>query len=111
MNRNGNHLHQEREWLGMPQAVFGELGGVKANAQDNYEKGDRFPDAAWLGAVAGHDVDVLYVVIDERSLVAADSITADESTLLTHYRQLPESDHSHTCKMVTALAEMAKKIY
>jgi len=104
-----NRLREERERLGMSQAVFGELGGVKANAQGNYEKGDRFPDAAYLAAVAGHGVDVLYVVSGERSRVAADSITADESTLLTHYRQLPESDRSHTSKMVIALAEMAKK--
>lgn len=109
MNGVDNRLRKERERLGMSQAVLGELGGVKANAHGNYEKGYRFPDAAYLAAVAGHGVDVLYVVIGERSRMAADSITADEPTLLTHYRQLPESDRSHTSKMASRAGRNGQK--
>ncbi|OLU22539.1 transcriptional regulator [Pseudomonas sp. PA15(2017)] len=107
MSGIGDRLREERERLGMSQAVFGELGGVKANAQGNYEKGDRYPDAAYLAAVAERGVDVLYVVTGERRPTSADSISSAEVDLLEHYRQLPANDQTHTNRMVTAMAEMA----
>lgn len=107
MSGIGERLREERERLGLSQGAFGELGGVKANAQGNYEKGDRYPDAAYLAAVAEQGVDVLYVVTGERKPLPTNSISAAEADLLKHYRQLPNDDRSHTQRMVTALAEMA----
>lgn len=46
----------------MSQTGFADLGGVQKRAQINYEKGERSPDAAYLSAVAGHGVDVTYVL-------------------------------------------------
>lgn len=103
----GERLREERVRLGFSQAALGEIGGVKANAQGNYEKGDRYPDAAYLAAVSEHGIDVLYVVTGQRTPVASSSFTGDETELVAHYRQLPEGDRTHTHKMVTALAEMA----
>lgn len=93
--------------LGLSQGALGELGGVKANAQGNYEKGERYPDAAYLAAISAQGIDVLYVVTGQRTPAAASSFTGDEADLVAHYRQLPDSDRAHTHKMVTALAEMA----
>lgn len=107
MSGIGERLREERERLGLSQAVFGELGGVKANAQGNYEKGDRYPDAAYLAAVAEQGVDVLYVVTGQRTPRLSASLSSDESDLVEHYRQLPEGDRQYTHKMVNALAEMA----
>lgn len=107
MSGIGERLREERERLGLNQGAFGELGGVKANAQGNYEKGDRYPDAAYLAAVAEQGVDVLYVVTGERTPKPSSSLNSDESDLIEHYRQLPDSDRHHTHKMVNALAEMA----
>lgn len=92
------------------QAAFGELGGVKANAQGNYEKGDRYPDAAYLAAVAEKGVDVLYVVTGVRTPPLADSLSSDEAALLDHYRALPADDRAGTAKMVIALATMNARL-
>lgn len=96
MSGIGERLREEREHLGLNQGAFGELGGVKANAQGNYEKGDRYPDAAYLAAVAKHGVDVLYVVTGQRTPKPSSSLDSDESDLINHYRQLPEGDRHHT---------------
>lgn len=103
----GDRLREERDRLGLSQAAFGELGGVKANAQGNYEKGDRSPDAAYLAAVAAHGVDVLYVVTGERTPEAADSITAAEAKVLECYRALPAADQGVLERTAAVLAESA----
>ncbi|ERH50396.1 regulatory protein [Ectopseudomonas chengduensis] len=107
MSGIGERLREERERLGLSQGSFGELGGVKANAQGNYEKGERYPDAAYLAAVAKQGVDVLYVVTGQRTPQPSSGLNSDESDLVEHYRQLPEGDRTHTHKMVAALAAMA----
>ncbi len=107
MSGIGERLREERERLGLAQGSFGELGGVKANAQGNYEKGDRHPDAAYLAAVAQHGVDVLYVVTGQRTPKPSSSLSGDESDLIDRYRQLPADQRAHTVTMVSALAEMA----
>ncbi|WP_220816081.1 helix-turn-helix domain-containing protein [Pseudomonas paralcaligenes] len=103
----GDRLREERDRLGLSQAAFGEIGGVKANAQGNYEKGDRSPDAAYLAAVAAHGVDVLYVVTGERTPQAADSITDAEAKVLECYRALPAADQGVVERTAAALAESA----
>lgn len=66
METLGDRLRIEREALGLTQSQFAELGGVKKNAQINYEAGKRSPDLAYLAAVAEHGVDALYVVTGQR---------------------------------------------
>lgn len=107
MSGIGDRLREERDRLGLSQGAFGEIGGVKANAQGNYEKGERLPDAGYLAALAEKGVDVLYVITGERKPFSADSISAEEAELLKRYRQLPDGDRAGATKMVTALAEMA----
>ena len=104
MSGIGDRLREERERLRMSQAAFGEVGGVKANAQGKYESGERFPGADYLAAVAGLGVDVLFVVTGARTPQAADSITAEEAAVLENYRQLTELDRNGTSRMVAALA-------
>jgi len=107
MSGIGDRLREERERLGMSQAIFGELGGVKANAQGNYENGTRFPDAGYLASLAAVGVDVLYVVTGERKPERADSISKAEANLLADYRRLTDSQRSHTSESIYAMAEMA----
>lgn len=91
------------------QAAFGELGGVKANAQGNYEKGDRYPDAAYLAAVAEKGVDVLYVVTGRRTPHSAETIAPDEAHVLECYRALPIADKGLLGRTATVLAESAAR--
>lgn len=69
----------------MNQTEFSQLGGVGKTTQINYEKGERFPDAAYLAAVASVGVDVLYVVTGKRDGGA--SLSPPENELLTRLRQ------------------------
>jgi transcriptional regulator with XRE-family HTH domain len=107
MSGIGDRLCEERKRLGLSQGAMGEIGGVKANAQGNYEKGDRFPDAAYLAALAEIGVDVLYVVTGRRTPRPADSFTAEESRVIEQYRSLPEQDRASVSRLTTALAETA----
>jgi len=62
----GRRIREERERLGLTLPVFGRAGGVKPRAQSYYEKSERTPDAAYLAAIAGAGVDVLYVLTGVR---------------------------------------------
>lgn len=104
MSGIGDRLREERERLGLSQGAFGELGGVKANAQGNYEKGVRSPDAAYLAAVAAIGLDVLYVVTGERTPQPADCISVREAALLGFFRQLPEDEQANLVRTASALA-------
>lgn len=60
-------LKEERERLGMTQAEFAELGGVKRVSQHLYEQGDRHPDVEYLEALMKHQVDVQYLILGHRA--------------------------------------------
>lgn len=69
MNNFCGRLREERERLGLNQTDFAELGGVKKLAQFNYEKGERYPDAGYLMAVAASGVDTQYLLSGERHAI------------------------------------------
>ena len=89
----GARLMEERNRLGMNQTDFAARGGVGKATQINYEKGERSPDADYLGAVAKVGVDVLYVVTGTRSSSA--SLSEAESELLTRLRQGSPALHGY----------------
>ena len=109
MSGVGDRLREERERLRLSQAAFGEIGGVKANAQAKYESGERFPGTDYLAAVAEAGIDVLYVVTGERKPTQAESISAEEAILLARYRELPAVDRAAMARIATAMAEMASR--
>ncbi len=87
----GDRLSDERGRLGMSQADFARLAGLTDRAQRLYEKGERFPDAQYLAAVAGHGVDVLYVITGQYAGGAkpAPTLTPEEATMLEYFRDAP----------------------
>lgn len=80
-------LREERERLGLNQAEFGAVGGVKKLAQINYEKGERHPDSAYLAAIAAAGADVLYILTGQREGPAALALSAEEQTMLDYFRE------------------------
>ena len=82
----GARLREERERLGLNQEGFGQLGGVRKQAQLLYEKDERKPDSDYLVAVAAAGVDVLFVLTGRRQsdLPAGD---ASEQRLLENFRR------------------------
>ncbi|MCU9527543.1 helix-turn-helix domain-containing protein [Pseudomonas mosselii] len=58
----GYRLKSERTRLGFNQTDFGAIGGVRKQAQINYEQGERFPGADYLQAIAKVGADVQFIV-------------------------------------------------
>lgn len=102
----GERLREERDRLGMNQTDFGVAAGVSRGTQKAYELESSSPDVRYLCALQSMAVDVHYVLTGVRGSTDAGSLSADESDLLEHYRQLPDGDRAGASKMVTALAEM-----
>lgn len=107
MNGIGSRLRQERERLGLSQKIFGEIGGVEANAQGKYENGDRAPKADYLSRVAARGVDVLYVLTGARTPTLVDNLTQVEERVLVTYRGLHKDDQDAIRQLTSSLAKMS----
>ena len=82
-NDIGQRLREERERLGLSQVAMSDIGGVKKLTQLRYEKGDSFPDAAYLAALSRFGLDVQYVVLGIHS---PETYNDDEQELITRFR-------------------------
>ncbi|MBK1686218.1 helix-turn-helix domain-containing protein [Rubrivivax gelatinosus] len=109
MSDLADRLREERARLGLTQTEFGALGQVSKDAQLRYERGDRVPDAAYLAAVAGHGVDVLYVVTGVRSATFSDRLSSEQVSLLEHYAAATDEGKAAVRYVLTALAQVAKR--
>lgn len=92
----GKRLREERTRLGFNQADFAALGGVSLNTQTRYETGSGTADMSYLLSVAGHGVDVAYVVTGRRFdaqlepeeghfLATARQLSPEQITLLVQF--------------------------
>ncbi|KAB2970109.1 helix-turn-helix transcriptional regulator [Zoogloea sp.] len=61
-------LAEERKRVGKTQAEFGSACGIGKTTQYQYERGERSPDADYLGAAEAIGVDVLYVLTGARQV-------------------------------------------
>ncbi|AZF20751.1 Transcriptional regulator, Cro/CI family [Pseudomonas sp. R4-35-07] len=105
MSGIGSRLRQERERLGLSQKVFGEIGGVEANAQGKYESGGRAPKADYLSRVAGRGVDVLYVLTGTATPTPLENLSQLEEKVLVDYRALFKEDQEAIRRLTSTLAE------
>ena len=80
----GERIAEEREKLGFNQEGFGLIGGVKKNAQFQYEKGIRSPSADYLAAIAGAGADVAYILTGSRLQDALDFSPIKQAALQAH---------------------------
>lgn len=76
-------LREEREKKGLNQAAFAAVGGVGRSAQINYEKGERYPDAQYLEAIAKIGCDIQFIITGEP---VTEKLTMDEVRLLVAFR-------------------------
>ena len=105
-NHIGERLREERERLGFTQPAFGTIGGVQKLAQLKYEKGERFPGADYLAAVAKLGADVQYIVTGMRG---PGGLSEDESELVSLFRQAPLPVKVSTLAGLAAGAEARPK--
>lgn len=103
MKEIGIRLREERLRLGLDQETFGAIGGVKKNAQSNYENGIRNPDSEYLAAIAAADVDVLYVLTGSR--VPVSNLSNEESALVDNYRAATAERKMTLTEVSAALAQ------
>lgn len=104
----GDRLREERERMGLSQGAFGEIGGVKANAQGNYEKGDRSPGADYLASVAKVGVDVLYIITGRRLPAELDSFSQIELDVIGYLRDMSDDDRATFVRMAQGLSLVSK---
>jgi transcriptional regulator with XRE-family HTH domain len=90
MSSIGERLREERQRLAMNQTELGVVAGVLKQAQIKYEKGERFPDAAYLAAAAAVGADIRYIVTGDRDAPPPEVLSADERVLLDRYRGSPQ---------------------
>lgn len=107
MSGIGSRLRQERERLGLSQKVFGEIGGVEANAQGKYENGGRAPKADYLSRVAEKGVDVLFVLTGNPTPTLIENLSHMEEKVLGSYRSLFKEDQDAIRRLTTTLAEFS----
>ncbi len=88
MTTFGDRLKSERKRIGLSQEQFAVHGGVKRDAQINYENGSRKPDSGYLEAISSLGVDVLYVVTGRQDLT---EMSADEADLIRRYREATDA--------------------
>ncbi|EFN8408668.1 transcriptional regulator [Escherichia coli] len=79
----GTRLREERKRLGLSQAAMAEVAGIRKQTQLKYEKGDSFPDAAYLATLSRFGLDVQYVVLGVHS---PETYNNDEQELITRFR-------------------------
>ncbi|WP_426139664.1 helix-turn-helix domain-containing protein [Pseudomonas sp. DWP3-1-2] len=99
----GTRLKSERKRLDLSQQELGAIGGIEANAQGLYERGKRFPNAGYLGAIAEAGVDVLFVITGTRKVLAVEAVTAGDMKLLTELDGLPDDVQDDIKRLVSTL--------
>lgn len=86
-------LKKVREELGLSQQGLAERLGVSLRSQQNYEAGNRTPDAEYLSAIASAGGDVLYILTGQRTggatAAPAPALAPDEEILLDNFRNAP----------------------
>ena len=87
MDDIGSRLKSERTRLGFNQTDFGAIGGVQKLAQINYEKGERFPGADYLQAIAKEGADVQFIITGD----ARNALTCHQQGKVTGTNEGPPS--------------------
>ncbi|WP_150642136.1 helix-turn-helix domain-containing protein [Pseudomonas fluorescens] len=105
----GDRLREERTRLDLKQEDLALVGGKNRNTQGSYERGTRNPDTAYLAAVAGLGVDVLYVVTGTRTPVPIVDLSEDDEQLLKRYHSITPDDQKAVRRFLKAMADDAAR--
>lgn len=80
-------LREERNRLGLNQTEAAKAGDISFTAYQNYERGDRAPNAETLQKWAAAGFDVLYILTGTRN---NSTLNNEQSSLLGLYGQIDE---------------------
>lgn len=107
----GKRLREERKRLDLNQTEFSAFAQLNRRTQANYEKGTRYPDAAYLAAIAVEGADVQYIITGIRSTVESGvsehpetySASEMEQQLLTLYRGMTQAQRRQLLEIARVL--------
>lgn len=102
----GERLRLERLRIGMQQVDLAEACEVSRKTLSVWEKGEQTPNAAVLAVMAGHGVDVLYVVTGQRAGEAESTLAPAERELLQAWRQSSEQGRA----LLSAAVDVLKPV-
>lgn len=105
----GDHLREERVRLGLSQDELGEIGGVTRRTVTAWERGDQFPNAAFLSLAASKGMDVSYVLTGIRSVPLESGLTPEEVALLGNYRSADADGQAAARAVLFAVTKPQKK--
>lgn len=100
----GARLRQERARLGLNQAEFAELGGVKRNSQVAYEAGRIAVPADYLLRLSDRGVDIGFVLTGRRE---DGSLGLWETRLIENFRRMTEQARDAIISISDALVNRA----
>lgn len=92
MRKISERLKEEREAAELSQQALADRCGISLRSQQNYEKGDRSPDAEYLARLAENGLDVLYILTGQRgqSVNAQAVLPESDRILLSNFHAAPE---------------------
>lgn len=102
----GERLKEERNRLGFSQTEFAEMVGASYKSQLRWEKDESAPGADALGVWAGVGLDVLYVVMGQRT--TSSSIQPDIPKLSPEKQELLDAFDGMTTEQRRAILEVGK---
>lgn len=103
LERFGRRLREERERKSLNQEAFAALGGVKKNSQVIYEGGKTAPTVEYLYRLAGHGVDIGYVVTGVRS---GENISDEQRWFFSAFRSLSTRERRAIKASISILSAM-----
>ena len=97
----GSRLRSERERLRLNQEDFGSLAGVTRNSQQTYEAGKRPFSVSYLLALKEHQVDIVYVLVGERS---AGGLSEEQAKIVSAFDTLESANRQALLQLACSLA-------
>ncbi|WP_414919735.1 helix-turn-helix domain-containing protein [Pseudomonas sp. IT-P218] len=93
--------------MGLNQEDLAQAGAVNRNTQGSYERGARHPDTAYLRAIAGLGVDIVYVLTGQKAL--GEGLNATEARIIEQFRSITPFDQEAITRFLQAMADDAAR--
>lgn len=100
----GDRLRSERVRLGFSQEQLASLGGVRANAQGQYEHNKRIPRADYLTQLSALGMDVRYILLGASTTDGTQYLPPDEAIFIQSLGVLSADDSRAIRRVVTTMA-------
>ncbi|HFW5072111.1 TPA: helix-turn-helix domain-containing protein [Salmonella enterica subsp. diarizonae serovar 61:l,v:z35] len=107
MTTLGVRLREERKKMGLNQEDFAALVSSSRGSQASYEQDKKIPGGAYLSALEGIGVDILYILTGKRTPKSEGLTTEnpEEKALLENYRAMDKAAQLNMQAVSAAFAQ------